>query len=79
MATFNMLITYPDTEAARIVAALRSHYTTDGPPPVVPTQAQAIEAFRQSTLAALRDLVLRAERDTAEATALASVVPVNPT
>ena len=83
MTTFNLAITYPAGEDTRIVAALRSYYTTTSTaiPPVitVPTQAQAIEAFRQSVLSSLRDIVFRTERDAAVTAAAAGVVLVNPT
>lgn len=81
MATFNLLITYPDGEGPRIVAALRKRYSELNAAGVlvVPTQAQAIEALRQSVLNSLRDIVLTEEREAAVAAAAASIVPVNPT
>lgn len=76
MATFDLLVTYPDAEQPRIIAALKARYTDASGN--VPTTAQAIEAFRQSTLAALRDIVLKYEKDAAQQSAVAGVVPVNP-
>lgn len=81
MASFNLLITYPDGEGPRIVAALRKRYTELQPDGsvTVPTQGQVIELFRQSVLGSLRDIVLSTERDSAVQAAVAGVVPVNPT
>lgn len=72
MASFNLVINYPDGEAARITTALKTRYG-------VSTNAQAIEAFRQSVVSSLRDVVLQEERTAAIAAAEASVVPVAPT
>lgn len=80
MATFNLTITYPDGEGPRILAALKAHYTTqdENGNPVVPNNAEAIEAFRQSTMKALKDVVLRAEREAAVEAAKSSVTEINP-
>lgn len=71
MASFNLLITYPDGEGPRIIAALKNRYG-------VTTQAEAIEAFRKGVVLSLREIVLMEERDAAVAAAQASVVPVTP-
>lgn len=74
-ANFPLVINYDTVEQTRIVNALISKYTTVNPP-FVPTQAQAIEAFRQSTMLALKDIVKRYETEAAMTTALAGVVAV---
>lgn len=71
MASFNLVINYPDGEGARIVTALKAHYD-------VGTNAAAIEALRQSVVNSVREIVLRQEQDAAIAAATASVVPVTP-
>ena len=70
MGTFNLAIQYPDAQQARIVAALRTHFAVDG---VLPTTQEAIESLRQSLANAVRDIVLRVERDAARAAADAGV------
>lgn len=72
MASFNLQINYPDGEGPRIIAALRARFGAA-------TQAEAIEAFRKSTAAALRDIVLMEEREAAVKAAAEGVVPVTPT
>ena len=62
MATFNLEITYPDAQGARIMTALKTHWTVDG---VVPTNAEAIEKLRQAVVANVKDIVFRVERDAA--------------
>lgn len=73
MATFNLAITYPDGEGPRILTALKAHYNNPDM-----TNAEAIEAFRQSVRNSLRDIVFRQEQDAARVAADASVTPVNP-
>ena len=67
MATFNLTINYPDGQAARIAAALQSHYG-------VTTNAAAIEAFRKEVVSRLRIIVAHEERKSAVST----VVEVDP-
>lgn len=71
MATFNLTVTYPDGEQARILAALKTHWTEDG---VVPTTAQVVEKLRQVLAANVRDIVVRVERNAAIKTASDGVV-----
>jgi len=72
MATFNLVITYPDADATRIMNAIKARATTTEVPN--PSNAQATEWFRLSVTRALRDIVEKHERDAAVATAAASVV-----
>lgn len=76
MATFNLVITYPDGQATRIMDALKIHWTVDG---VVPTNAQAIEKLRLAVVANVKDIVYRVERDAAVAAAAAAVTQVGAT
>jgi hypothetical protein len=76
MATFNLVVNYPDGEGPRILAALKTHWTVDG---VVPTTAQVIEKLRLVVAQNIIDITLRVERDAAIAAAAAAVVPVNAT
>jgi hypothetical protein len=71
MASFNLTINYPDDQGPRILAALKTHWTTQNElgVDVVPTNAEAIEKLRQSVANAVRDIVLRVERDAARKTA----------
>jgi hypothetical protein len=77
MATFNLLITYPDPQQTRILDALKARAATAAVP--APSNAQAIEWFRLRVLDALRDVVLKHEQDAAQAAAQAGVSPVTPT
>ena len=66
MATFNLTVTYPDNQGARIMAALKTHWTTEvNGQPVVPTNAEVIEKLRQVVAHNVRDIVLKVERQTA--------------
>lgn len=67
MAVFNLTINYPDGEQARILAAIKAHYSVD-------TNAEAIEGFRREVHQRLRTIVLHEERKQA----LATVTPTNP-
>ena len=80
MATFNLIITYPDAQGPRIIAALKEHWTVyvNGVP-VAPTTAQVIEKLRLSVVANVKDIVHRVERDAARVTADATVVVVDAT
>lgn len=73
MATFNLAINYPDAHQARILAALKAHYASNGTPE--PTNAQAIEALRQDVAQQVKRIVLSHERQAASA----AVLPVDPT
>lgn len=77
MATFNLTVTYPDAEQARILAALKKHWTTqdaDGND-VIPTNAQVVEHLRKVVVANIRDIVIRIERDAAVKAAADGVTP----
>lgn len=71
MATFNLTLTYPDGQGPRILAALKARAATEESPD--PTNQQAIEWFRAATISALKDVVLKHERDAAVAAAAAGV------
>lgn len=58
MATFDLTITYPDGQGARILDALKTHYGAA-------TNAEAIEAFRKETTVRLRQIVMHVERKAA--------------
>lgn len=60
MATFNLAINYPDAEAARIIAAIKTHYG-------VTTNAGAVEALRKEVCSRLKVIVLHEERKVAAA------------
>jgi hypothetical protein len=67
MATFNLAINYPDDQGTRIMTALKTHWTTQDAEgnDVVPTNAEVVEKLRQAVVNAVRDIVLRIERDAA--------------
>jgi hypothetical protein len=73
MATFNLVVTYPDAEGPRIMAALKTHWTENG---VVPSNAEVVEKLRLVVAANVKDLVLRVEREAAIEAAAAAVTPV---
>ena len=81
MATFNLVVTYPDGQQTRILNALKTHWTTTNEQgqPVVPTNAQVVENLRLVVTRNIRDIVLRVERDAAVAAAEAGVTPVTVT
>ena len=81
MATFNLVITYPDAQGARIMAALKSHWTTLDPngQPVVPSTAATIEKLRLAVVSSVKDIVLKEERDAAVKAASDGVTPVDAT
>lgn len=81
MATFNLTVTYPDAQGPRIMAALKTHWTTEDTngQPVVPSNAEVIEHLRLVVAANVRDIVLRVERDAAVAAAADGVTPVTVT
>ena len=76
---FTLTITYPDAQQTRIVTALRNHYCiTDEDGVCNPANiANATESLRQSVRDAIRDLVLKYERDAAVKTATDAVLPVD--
>jgi hypothetical protein len=76
MATFNLVVTYPDGEGTRIMNALKTYWTVDD---VVPTNAQAIEKLRQAVVANVKDIVFRVERDAAIKAAADAVTQVGAT
>jgi hypothetical protein len=79
MATFNLEITYPDAQGARIMTALKTYWTTQDEQgnDVVPTNAQAIEKLRQAVVANVKDIVFRVERDAAVKAAADAVTVVD--
>jgi hypothetical protein len=81
MATFNLVITYPDGEASRILGALKAYWTTQDAQgnAVVPTNAQAIEKLRLAVVANVKDIVFRVERDAAVKAAADAVTQVGAT
>jgi hypothetical protein len=76
MATFNLVVTYPDGDGTRIMNALKTYWTVDG---VVPTNAQAIEKLRLAVVANVKDIVFRVERDAAIKAAADAVTQVGAT
>ena len=79
MATFDVTITYPDNAQGRILAALKTHYgqVDDGQGGMRDrTNAEAINAFRDSCRNSLRHLVLRSEVETAKEDAARGVAEV---
>jgi hypothetical protein len=81
MATFNLVVTYPDGEGTRIMNALKTNWTTTdvNGDPVVPTNAQAIEKLRLAVVANVKDIVFRVERDAAIKAAADAVTQVGAT
>jgi hypothetical protein len=77
MATFNLTLTFPDNQQTRILNALKARAATEDVP--APTNAQAIEWFRQAVTASLRDVVLKHERDAAVKAAAESVTAADVT
>jgi|WetSurMetagenome_2_1015567.scaffolds.fasta_scaffold791055_3 hypothetical protein len=78
--TFNLTITYPDAQQTRILNAMKTYWTTTSPTtgqPVVPTTAEVIEKLRLSVVSAVKDTVLRTERDAAAKAATDPIVPVD--
>jgi hypothetical protein len=73
MATFNLVVTYPDAQQTRILNALKTHWAVDG---VVPSNAEVVEQLRLVVAANVRDIVLKVERDAAVIAAADSVTPV---
>jgi hypothetical protein len=76
MATFNLVVTYPDNQQTRILNALKTHWTVDG---VVPSNAEVVEKLRLVVAANVKDIVLKVERDAAVIAAADSVTPVTVT
>jgi hypothetical protein len=76
MATFNLVVTYPDGDGTRIMNALKTYWTVDG---VVPTNAQAVEKLRLAVVANVKDIVFRVERDAAIKAAADAVTQVGAT
>ena len=76
MATFNLVVTYPDGEGTRIMGALKAHWTVDG---VVPSNAEAIEKLRQTVVQNIRHIVFMVERDAAVKAAADAVTEVSAT
>ena len=72
MATQNIVVTYPDGQAARIMAALKDAAKTEANP--APTNAQALAWFTGTVRNSLRDVVYRYERELAVKTAADAVV-----
>lgn len=68
MATFNLTITYPDGQGAKIIAALKARYS-------VTTNAEAIEKYRLECARLLIDIV----HDREFQTALNGLTPVSVT
>lgn len=81
MATFNLVVTYPDAQQTRILNALKTFWTTKDAQgaDVVPSTADVTEKLRQVIIANVTALVLRVERDAAVTAAAAGVTPVTVT
>lgn len=77
MATHSIVLTYPDGQQIRILNALKAAAATTAVPN--PTNAQALAWFTTTVQSSLRDVVLRAEKETAVTAAAAGVVPVDVT
>lgn len=81
MATFNLAVNYPDAQQARILTALKAHWTTkdDQGLDVVPTNSDVVEKLRQVVIANIKDIVFRHERDVAIKVAADAVSTVDAT
>jgi len=82
MATFNLVITYPDGQQSRILNALKTHWTEEDPEthlPVVPTTQEVIEKLRLVMVSNIKDIVQKVERDIAVQAAAAAVTTVDAT
>ena len=77
MATYDITLTYPDGSASRVTDALKANYQVEGEPPL--TNQEALDLFTAGVKRALKDIVLRHERNAARATADAGVVEVDVT
>lgn len=73
MATFNLVLTYPDGQQARILAAVKDAAATPVSP--TPSNAEAIEWFRQLVTRNLKTLVVEYERKAAIEAAAATAAP----
>ena len=73
MAVFNLAITIPDAELARVRAALRELWGTNL------TDAQVTERIRTETRDRIKAWVVEAERRILERNATASIVPPDAT
>lgn len=65
MATFTLVITYPDAIGAEVLAALQPHYATSAVP--MPTAAQIRTAMEAEVRALVRGMVIAARSRTAVA------------
>lgn len=81
MASFNLTVNYPDGEGARILTALKTHWTTvdANGNPVVPTNAQVVQKLSESVAKNIIAITRRVEQDTAVAAAIAGVTDINAT
>jgi hypothetical protein len=81
MAVFNLAVTYPDAQQARILTALKAHWTTKDAQgvDVVPTTQQVVEKLRLVVVANIKDIVFTQERDAAVKAAAAGIVVVDAT
>lgn len=81
MAVFNLAINYPDAQQARILNALKAHWTTKDKKgvDVVPTTAQVVEKLRLVVVSNIKDIVFSRERDAAVKGAAAGVTVVDAT
>lgn len=61
MATFNLVLTYPDGDGPRVMSAMKGYYN-------VTTNAEAIEAFRKDVAFLARQIVKNYERGSVEKT-----------
>lgn len=61
MATFNLVITYPDGDGPRVMTAMKGYYN-------VATNAEAIEAFRKDVTFLAKNIVKKQERGSVEVT-----------
>lgn len=78
MPTINIAVNYPIDANARVLAALRAHYGTIEDSPGsntfrARTPAECEAAFTKSCKDALKDIVVRTEKETARVTAEAGV------
>jgi hypothetical protein len=79
MATFSLVVTYPDADQTRILNALKTYWTTvdANNNPVIPSTPQVTEKLRQVVISNVKDIIYRVERDAAIAAAAANVVTAN--
>jgi hypothetical protein len=80
VATFNLVINYPDGQQARILAAIKQRFSTINRSTgavVLPTNEQALEKLRLEAVRMVREMVLQEESVTAARAAQAGVTPID--